>query len=48
MQEQNKKAREGFLASSQFTQKEIIEMLIPLILDQLFLYLIVGTIIGYK
>ena len=33
MQEQNKKAREGFLASSQFTQKEIIEMLIPLILD---------------
>lgn len=40
MQEQNKKAREGFLASSQFTQKEIIEMLIPLILDQLFLYLI--------
>ena len=40
MQKEIKKAREDFLASSQFTSKQIIGMLIPLVLDQLFLYVI--------
>ena len=40
MPDEPKKAVKGFLASSQFTSRQVIGMLIPLILDQLFLYVI--------